>query len=73
MLKKFEMEDYKPISTPMVTGCKLSKENESKETDQRLHKSMIGSLLYVMASRPDIMHEVGLVGIFQVAPKESHV
>ena len=31
MLKKFEMEDYKPISTPMITGCKLSKEDESKE------------------------------------------
>ena len=31
MLKRFQMEDYKPMSTPMVTGCKLSKEDESKE------------------------------------------
>jgi hypothetical protein len=34
MLKKFEMEDCKPVSTPMVTGCKLSKEDESKEANQ---------------------------------------
>jgi hypothetical protein len=34
MLKKFEMEDCKPVSTPMVTGCKLRKEDESKEENQ---------------------------------------
>jgi hypothetical protein len=73
MLKKFEMEDCKPVSTPMVTGCKLNKEDESKETDQSLYRSMIGNLLYVTTSRPDIMQEVGLVGIFQDAPKETHV
>jgi hypothetical protein len=55
MLKKFDMEDCKPIGTPMVIGCKLSKEVESKETDQSLYMLMIGSVLYVIASRPDIM------------------
>ena len=35
MLKKFIIEDCKPVSTPMVTGCKLSKDDESKEVDQR--------------------------------------
>jgi hypothetical protein len=44
MLKKFGMEDCKPVSTPMVTGCKLSKEDESKEANQTLYRSMIGSL-----------------------------
>jgi hypothetical protein len=73
MLKKFEMEDCKPVSTPMVIGCKLIKEDESKETDQYLYRSMIDNLLYVTTSRPDIMQEVGLVGRFQVAPKETHV
>ena len=68
MLKKFEMEDCKSVITPMVTGCKLSKEDEYKETDQSLYMSMIGKLLYVAASRPDIMQAVGLVGIFQAAP-----
>ena len=42
MLKKFQMEVCKPVSTPMIIGCKLSKEDESKEVDQRLYRSMIG-------------------------------
>jgi hypothetical protein len=59
MLKKFKMEHYKPVSTPMVTGCKLRKYDESKEVDQRLYRSMIGSLLYLTASIPEVMQEVG--------------
>jgi hypothetical protein len=73
MLKKFGMEGCAPVSTPMVTGCKLRKEDESKEANQTLYRSMIGILLYVTDSRPDIMQEVGLVGRFQDAPKETHV
>ena len=73
MLKKFGMEDCKPISTPMTTGCKLSKDDESKEVDQKLCRSMIGSLLYVTTSRPYVMHVVGLVARFQANPKEAHV
>eukprot|EP00253_Pinus_taeda_P007826 PITA_07826 len=46
MLKKFKMEDCKPLLTPMVTGCKLSIDDSSKDVDQRLYRSMIGSLLY---------------------------
>ena len=67
------MEDSKPVSTPMITGCKLSKDDESPDVDQKLYRSMIGSLLYVTASRPDVMHAVGLVGRFQANPKESHL
>jgi hypothetical protein len=55
MMKNIEMEDYIPIITPMVTGCKLRKENESKESNQTMYRSMIDNLLYVTASRPDIM------------------
>ena len=73
MLKKFGMEDCRPVSTPMVTGCKLSKDDESKEADQKLYRSMIGSLLYVTATRPDVMQAVGQVARFQAAPKEAHV
>ena len=47
MLKKFGIEDCKPVSTPMIIGCKLSKDDESKEVDQKLYRSMIGNLLYV--------------------------
>jgi hypothetical protein len=73
MLKKFRMEDCKPVSTPMVTGCKLRKDDESKEADQRLYRSMIGNLLYVTTSRPDVMQVVGQVARFQATPKETHV
>jgi hypothetical protein len=73
MLKDFDMEDCKHVSTPMVIGCKLNKEDESKEIDKSLYRSMIGSLLYVTPSRPYIMQAVGLFGRFQAAPKETHV
>ena len=54
MLKKFKMEESKPVSTPMVTGCKLSKDDESLEVDHTMYRSMIGSLLYVTTTRPDV-------------------
>jgi hypothetical protein len=73
MLKRFGMEDCKPVITPMQTSCKLSKDDDSKSTDQRKYRSMIGSLLYVTTSRPDVMQAVGQVARFEAAPKESHV
>ena len=53
MLKRFRMEDCKPIITPMQTSCKLRKDDDSKSIDQRQCRSMIGILLYVIASKPD--------------------
>ena len=73
MLKKFGMEDWKSVSTPMTTGCTLSKDDKSKEVDQKLYRSMIGSILHVTTSRLDVMHAVGLVARFQENPKETHV
>jgi hypothetical protein len=52
------MEDSKPVGTPMVTSCKLSKFDDTKDVDQTVYRSMIGSLLYATATRPDIMHAV---------------
>lgn len=48
---KFGMEDSKPIFTPMVTDCKLSKNDESPKADHSKYKSMIGGLLYLTATR----------------------
>jgi len=73
MLRKFQMEESNPISTPMDVGCKLSKEDQSPEVNQKPYRSMIGSLLYITTSRPDIMHDVGIVGRYQSAPKHSHL
>lgn len=73
MLKKFGMEDCKLASTPIIIGCKLRKDDESKEVDQKLYKSMIGRLLYVTSSRSYVMQAVGQVARFQATPKETHV
>jgi hypothetical protein len=73
MLKRFQMEDSKPLGTPMVTRCKLRKNDDSPDVDQRSYRSMIGSLLYITTSHPDIMHVVGMVGRFQSSPKQSHL
>jgi hypothetical protein len=72
MLKMFQMEDSKPVGTPMVTRCKLSKDDDSPDVDQSSYRSMIGSLVYIIASHLDIMHVVGMVGRYQPAPKQSH-
>jgi hypothetical protein len=73
MLKTFQMEDSKPMGTPMVIGCKLSKDDDSVDVDQSSYRSMVGSVLYITTSRPDIMHAIGMVGRFQSAPKQSHL
>jgi hypothetical protein len=57
----------------MTIGCKLSKDDESKYADPKHYKSLVGSLLYVTASKPDVKQVVGKVAIFQEEPKESHV
>ena len=67
------MEGWKPVSTPMVTGCNLSSHDDSPMVNQPEYRSMIGSMLYLTATRPDTMHAVGIVGWFQANPKESHL
>jgi hypothetical protein len=58
MLKKFDMENTKPIKTPMSTQGHLDLNKDGKAVDQKIYRSMIGSLLYLCASRPDIMLSV---------------
>ena len=73
MLKRFQMEDCKPLSTPMIIGGKLCANDGSIDVDQKRYRSMIGILLYLTASRPDIMLAVGLVPRYQAAPKQNHL
>ena len=63
------MEDSTLVSTPMVTGCKLRKDDDSPDVDQSSYRYMIGNLLYITTSHPNIMHVVGIVGRYQAAPK----
>jgi hypothetical protein len=73
MLKKFGMEDAKSITTPMGTSGSLDSDKSGNMVDQKLYRSMIGSLLYVTASRPDVMFSVCMCARFQASPRESHL
>ena len=64
MLKKFGMEDAKGISTPMGTNGSLDSDKSGNMVDQRMYRTMIGSLLYVTASRPDVMFSVFMCARF---------
>ena len=67
-MNKFKIEESKPVITPIATVCKLSRNDDSLELDHTMYRSMIGSLLYVIDTRPDVMHDVGLVYRFQSSP-----
>ena len=67
------MEEAKIMKTPMSSSIKLDKNEKGKSIDSTMYKGMIGSLLYLTASRPDIMYSVCLCPIFQSCPKESHL
>jgi hypothetical protein len=73
ILNKFGMKDAKPIKTPMGTNGHLDLDMGGKSVDQKVYRSMIGSLLYLCASLPDIMLSVCMCARFQADPKEVHL
>jgi hypothetical protein len=73
ILKKFGMKDAKPAKTPMGTDGHLDLNAGGKSVDQKLYQSMIGSLLYPCASRPNITLFVCICVRFQSDPKECHL
>eukprot|EP00253_Pinus_taeda_P035126 PITA_35126 len=72
VLGKFNMQECKAAITPTVMGLKLSKEDSSKDFDPSLYKSIVGSLMYLTTTRPDIMFFVSLISRFMERPKEAH-
>eukprot|EP00253_Pinus_taeda_P025412 PITA_25412 len=72
VLERLNMQDSKVEITPTVMGLKLSKEDNNKDFDPRLYKSIVGSLMYLTATRPNIMHAVSLISRFMERPKEAH-
>ncbi|GJR39776.1 putative ribonuclease H-like domain-containing protein [Tanacetum coccineum] len=73
ILKKFDFMSVKHSSTPIETHKQLVKDEEAADVDVHLYRSMIGSLMYLTASRPDIMFAVYACSRFQVTPKTSHL
>jgi hypothetical protein len=73
ILKKFGMKNGKPIKTPMGTNGHLDLDTGGKYVDQKVYRSMIGSLLYLCASELDIMLSVCVCARLQANPKEVHI
>ncbi|GJT40978.1 putative ribonuclease H-like domain-containing protein [Tanacetum coccineum] len=73
ILKKFDFPTVKIASTPMEPNKALVKDKEADSVDVHLYGSMIGSLMYLIASRPDIIFAVCACARFQVTPKMSHL
>ena len=72
LLRKFGMDKCKSISTPFSTSCHIDHDVAGNPVDETKYRGLIGSLLYLTASKPDIMFVVCMCSHFQSAPKESH-
>eukprot|EP00253_Pinus_taeda_P014348 PITA_14348 len=72
ILRHFHMEDCKPAPSPFQSGVKLSVSCTSPEVDATLYRQLVGTLLYLTHTRPDLSFAVGLVARFMQNPRESH-
>ena len=72
-MKKFDLENYTLMKTPMSPSIKLDYDPKGKSVDIKTNRGMIGSLLYLTASRPDIMFATCLCAKYQTFSKESHM
>ena len=72
LLEKFKMMNCKSVATPFVVNEKLLKEDGSKEVDASIYRSLVGSLLYLTATRPDIMYATSLLSRYMHKPSQTH-
>jgi hypothetical protein len=72
IMRKFKLEDSKAVMTPMSTTTAPDADEEGEHVDQKEYGSMIVSLLYLTATRPDIQFSVCLCARFQASPRTSH-
>jgi isopentenyldiphosphate isomerase len=72
LMKKFNIAEFKPVSTSMSTGTSLDLDENGDVVDQREYRSMIGSLLYTMVTWSDIQFAMCLCARFQSSPHSSH-
>ncbi|GKB98365.1 putative ribonuclease H-like domain-containing protein [Tanacetum coccineum] len=73
ILKKFDFWSIRTATTPIESNKPLVKDEDGVDVDVHVYRSMIGSLMYLTASRPDIMFAVYAYARFQVTPKASHL
>lgn len=72
VLQRFGMEDYNPVRNPIVPGQQISRDEGGEKTDATQFKQMVGSLMYLTATRPDLMFVVSLISRFMSNPTKLH-
>jgi len=73
ILDRFQMKDCNLVSTPTEFGLKLNKDHEGKKVDNTLYKQIVGSLMYLTTTRPDIMYSVSLISRYMENLTEMHL
>ncbi|XP_021979318.1 uncharacterized mitochondrial protein AtMg00810-like [Helianthus annuus] len=73
ILKRFQMEDSKPVGTPLAQNHGITPDGTGEHVEPSLYRAMIRSLMYLTASRPDIMYPTCLLARYQCNPKVSHM
>ena len=66
------MEDCRPMTTPMITNSRKIDTSEDNEADPTLYRQLIGSLMYLVNTRPNIYYVVNTLSQFMVEPKRAH-
>ncbi|GJZ35464.1 hypothetical protein Tco_0581281 [Tanacetum coccineum] len=72
-LKKYSFDSCDPVDTPMVEKSKLDEDKEGKAVDPSHYRGMIGTLLYLTASRPDLQFAICMCAQYQAHPTEKHL
>ena len=72
ILKRFRMQDCRPMATPMITNWKKIDASEDTEVDPTLYRQLIGSLMYLVNTKPNICFAVNTLSQFMVEPKRVH-
>jgi hypothetical protein len=73
ILRRFGMNECNSVCNPIVPGCRLKKDEEGKASDATTYKQMVGCLMYLLATRPDMAFSVCLVARYMERPTEIHV
>jgi hypothetical protein len=72
LLQRFGMQDCKPSLTPMEQNLKLSKFEGGELVDNTLYRQLIGKLIYLTNSRPDLSYAVSIISLFMQQPRDNH-
>ena len=73
LVKRFGLDKAAHVRTPMAANAKLTNDPSGESVDVTLYRSLIGCLLYLTTSRPDIAFSIGICSRFQFNPKASHL